>query len=216
MKLWTALWTRLAAVAVPAVLGCAGVPGTHPTYVIRSAAGIGPLVDVRLEWTSRVAGASSDRYLSLLFASGGCSEWLRAGEIVEYVSGGQTGGVRQGERSCDAVGISELREWRDRKPRRYVTRPGDDRAQAVYRVVFEQGDWAIVRGRFPLASLIAWYGGDDALALIPRTGACEKALRSQVATMEFRDSGPVPLALLADGRCPIGGFARVVPALQDS
>jgi hypothetical protein len=207
----------LAAMAVvPWVLACAGVPGTHPSYRVDSTQVIGPLLDVRMEWTSSLSVGSSDRRISLLFENAECAEWLVPGAIVEYQSGGQTGGVRMGEQRCEAVGISSLREWRDRKPRRYVTRPGDDRAQATYRIVFEQDDYAIVRGRFPLASLIAWYGGEDTLAIIPKQDDCSGALEKGVATMEFKDAGAVPLFIVGEQRCPIAGFARVVPGLSDS
>ena len=194
---------------------CAGVPGTRPSYRVVSIEQIGPLVDVRLEWTSRASLVSSDARLSLLFPSASdCTAMIQVGTEVDFLPGGLTGSLQLGEQRCDAVGISELREWRDRKPRRRLTRPGDDRAQATYRVVFEHADYVIVRGRFPLASMIAWYGGEDTLALIPRQAECAALLQREVATMEFRDSGPIPLSLVGEGRCPIAGFARVVPTLR--
>ncbi len=200
------------------VLGsaCAGVPGTRPSYRVVSTQRIGPLLDVRLEWTSRASVVSSDAKLSLLFASADvCTEMIKVGAEFDYIPGGLTGGLRLGEQICEAVGISALREWRDRRPRRRLTRHGDDRAQATYRVVFENADYAIIRGRFPLAGMIGWYAGEDTLALIPQRAECAAALQRQVATMEFRDTGPDPLRLVGDGGCPFAGFSRMVPALRD-
>lgn len=206
----------LAGLLLVMAAACAGVPGTRPSYRVVSTEQIGPLLDVRLEWTSSASIVSSDAHLSLLFRSADdCTEMISVGTELDYLPGGLTGSLRLAERSCDAVGISALREWRDRKPRRRITRHGDDRAQATYRIVFEHASYAIVRGRFPLAGMIAWYGGEDTLALIPRQVECASVLQRGVATMEFRDSGRIPLLLVGDGRCPIAGFARIVPELRD-
>lgn len=213
-----AVLAKVASSGVLLVLGaaCAGIPGTHPSYRVVSTERIGPLLDVRLEWTSRASSISSDSQLSLLFRSADdCTKKITVGTEVDYLPGGLTGSLRLGDQSCDAVGISGLRQWRDRKPRRRVARPGDDRAQTTYRVVYEQADYAIVRGRFPLAGRIGWSGGDDTLALIPRKPECAGALQRQVSTIEFRDSGPIPLLLVGNRGCPIAGFARIVPALRD-
>ncbi len=207
--------TRLGPVALASlllgwVMGCAGVPGTHPSYRVVSTQPIGPLLDVRVEWTSRASVVSSDAKFSLLFRSADtCTEILTPGAELEYGSGGLTGGLRLGEQTCDAIGISDLRQWRDRRPRRRLTRPGDDRAQATYRVESEHDGFVIVRGRFPLAGMIGWLGGEDTLALIPRQPECADVLQREVATMEFRDAGPIALLLVGESRCPIAGFARV-------
>lgn len=197
-------------------LGCAAATGSSPSYRVASATPIGPLLDVRLQSTSRSVVISSDPTRSLLFpASETCRRLLQVDSIVQYLPGGLTGSIRRDGHACEAVGIAALREWRDRRPRPARRRMGADRAQATYRIAFEQENMAIVRGRFPLAGRVGWVGGEDTLALIPRTAGCAGVLERQVSSMEYRDAGPIALLLVSKLGCPIEGFARIVPELAD-
>jgi len=65
-----------------------------------------------------------------------------------------------------------------------------------------------------LAARISWQGGDDTLALIPRSPECSEALARDVSTIQFRNIGPVALQLVGKPGCPIAGFARVEPTLR--
>ena len=212
--------SMLVLAAAMGLLACASVPGTHASYQVASVQSVGPLLDARLEWTWGAAPFSSDRFISLLFPVGDdCRALLVRGTIVEYHPGGLTGSIRLDGRSCDAVGISDLREWRDRKPRDPRSRRllGGTRQQATYRIVSEQDDFAIVRGRFPLANWIGWVGGEDTLALIPKSSdVCTRVLSRTVASIEYLPAGAGVLVLIDNGQCRIRGFSRVVPELSDS
>jgi len=213
-RLKRARW-RSAVLAI-GLFGCSAVLGPRPTYRVVSAAPIGPLLDVRLESAARAAAGASDAKQSLLFPNTDeCRGLFEAEAEVEYLPGAPTGSARRNERTCGAVGIVSLREWRDRRGRPSRRKMGADRAQAVYRIVFEHEDVAIVRGRFPLAGRIGWSGGEDALALIPRTDGCSEVLQRQISSMEYRDAGPIALLLVSAKGCPLEGFARVVPELRD-
>jgi hypothetical protein len=204
------------AVLTALLFGCAAVLNTRPPYRVVSAKAIGPLLDVRLEWTSRGAVASSDAKRSLLFPNTEeCRKLLKLESEVEYHPASLTGTVSRDEQICAAVGIASLREWRDRSARPARRRMGADRAPAKYRIVFAQADVAIVRGRFPLAGRVGWAGGEDTLALVPRTDGCRGVLEREISSMEYRDAGPIALLFVSEGGCEIGGFARVVPELRD-
>ena len=190
-------------------LGCASVPGTSPSYEVSSAESRGPYLEALLEWTSSLAAVSSDAKITLLFpASDACGSILVPGTAVDYLPAGMTGTVRVGERSCASVGIARLREWRDRRPRPRTAQV-IPRAQASYRIVSEADGYALVRGRFPLAGLLGWAGGEDTLALVPRSDVCAPVLERGVASMEYRASGRLVLTLVGNaGQCPLHGFAR--------
>jgi hypothetical protein len=71
----------------------------------------------------------------------------------------------------------------------------------------------LLRGRFPLASMISIPGGFDLVAFVPNTEACQAPIESGSAAMEFRDAGSVPFRLGArDTTCPIVGFAQPLRA----
>ena len=60
-----------------------------------------------------------------------------------------------------------------------------------------------------LAGLLGWAGGEDTLALVPRSDVCAPVLERGVASMEYRASGRLVLTLVGNaGQCPLHGFAR--------
>ncbi len=190
-------------------VGCVSVPGSAPSYRVAEVSRIGPLIQARLDWTSDLAKISSDAEITLLFPAGEvCDRLLVVGTEAEYLARGIAGTVRVGKETCASVGIASPREWRDRRPRPRGSAPLP-RAQATYRVVLRVGDMAILRGRFPLASLIGWAGGVDTLALLPTTGQCTALLDETVDSMGYRPGGPIAVALVSsDGLCELQGFAR--------
>ena len=198
-----------ASILLALTLGCVSVPGSSPSYQVAEVTRIGPFIQARLDWTSDLAAVSSDARITLLFPSGAvCDRLLAVGTETEYLARGMTGTVRVGEETCESVGIASLREWRDRRPRPRSGAPLP-RAQATYRIVLRAGDTAILRGRFPLASLIGWAGGEDTLVLMPTTGKCTSLLDRTVASMEYRPGGRIAVALVSsDGLCALQGFAR--------
>ncbi|MCH2172223.1 hypothetical protein MK489_15665 [Myxococcota bacterium] len=196
-------------------LACARIPGTTPVYDVVSVTPRGPLLEVSLQWTAPQATLSSDAILSLLFpARPPCEHLLTPGTRLEYLPGGQTGSVRSGGESCEAVGIASLGEWRDRRPR--PSRGGPlPRAQANFRTVDSGAGFVIVRGRFPLAARVGWVGGEDTLALITDLPRCGAVVERGVASMEYRPAGKPALSLVdSQGPCSIAGFAR--PAILEA
>jgi hypothetical protein len=195
-------------------IGCASVPGSSPSYRVAEVSRIGPLIQARLDWTSVMAAVSSDAKITLLFPAGEvCDRLLVVGTETEYLARGMTGTVRVGEETCAAVGIGSPREWRDRRPRPRYAEPLP-RAPATYRVVFRDGDTAILRGRFPLASQIGWAGSEDTLALMPTTGKCTSLLDKTATSMEYQPGGRIAIALISsEGLCGLQGFARPEPQL---
>ncbi len=194
--------------------GCVGAPGTSPTYQVVAVSRVGPLIESQLDWTSKLAPVSSDSRITALFPAGGaCEQILMVGNEADYLTTGMTGTLRRGDESCASVGIANLTEWRDRRPRP-ISGSAVPRAQAKYRVVFRDAGMAILRGRFPLANKIGWAGGEDTLTLIPSEGVCAPLLERSVASIEYRPSGRTAVSLVTgQGQCAITGFARPVPEL---
>jgi hypothetical protein len=194
--------------------GCVSTPGTTSAHQVQEVVPIGPLLAARIERPS-TGVLATDPSLRLIFPNDDtCARILVLEAGVDWAPSGLTGEVRRDGSACPAIGIASLREWRDRRPRPRLG-IGGDRGQATYRIVLDTSNFAIVRGRFPLANLLGWVGGQDTVALIPKTPECRKALERTAATIEYRATGPVALALLADGRCPIQGFVRPGDWLPD-
>lgn len=183
----------------PVWLGCAGLPGFDRGYLVVRVVERAGRLDAVLE--------KGDERLRFFFpAEGACARIVRAEAWVEYTAYGPLGRIRAGDDVCDPVGIASLRAWRDRRPRPQTPRPVP-RARAEFAVIYEDADYVLARGRFPLAGLVGWYGGDDTIALVPRTDACALVLARGVASMEYRPSGPQVFTLLSDAdSCPIEGF----------
>ena len=181
--------------------GCAaGLPGSVREHQVVFAVERGAYLDAVLE--------RHDSTLRFFFpADETCREVLRKEAWVEYVNLGTLGEVRRADLTCTPVGIASLEAWRGRRGRR-LEGPLP-RSPVNFRVVYQDEDYVLARGRFPLASRIGWSGGEDTLALIPRTSACAPVIARGTGSMEFRVAGPDPFILVsAEGRCPIGGFVR--------
>jgi hypothetical protein len=141
-----------------------------------------------------------------------CREVLAEELQVEYRSGGTGGATERAGLHCDAAGIGSLDEWRKRRPRPRTTSPVPS-APARFELIYEDEQIALVRGRFPLAGLLGWVGGDDSVAVIPNTPICQAPLRSGMATLQYFPAGRNVLALAAPaGLCPIEGL--LVPPLR--
>jgi hypothetical protein len=199
---------------------CASAPGTRSSYRVESVEELGPLLAARLAWSEprlgTLAGLSSDARLSLLFpAEAACQRVLEPGAVVAFAPSGFEGtATREGD-ACRSVGIFDLPEWRDRLPQARTQSPVP-RRQASFRLLRELGEFALVRGRFPLTGLVGFAAGYDSLALLPTQGSCRALAQGGVASIEFRSGGPDALALVGDDeRCAVYGLARPDPALGD-
>ena len=144
-------------------------------------------------------------------ASGACRSALRNDAGVSYAGRGPLGEIRnEAGELCEPLGIASLQAWRDRSSRPRTESPVP-RAHTTFRVVHRDGEFAYVRGRFPLAVLVGWTQFDDTIALLPNSEGCEKPMESGRASMEFRYWGKVPYRLVAGGKdCPILGFVSPI------
>jgi hypothetical protein len=141
-----------------------------------------------------------------------CGAVLVPEREVEFVDRGWGRFVR-GEASCDAAGIGQRQITSGRRPR--GGNPSSTpvpRAQATFRLLYEDEDLQLLRGMFPLASLIGWAGGADTVAVVGSDPTCRSATRAGVASMEYRASGRNTLSLVgSSGLCPIIGLIRPPP-----
>jgi hypothetical protein len=189
------------ALAILVLCGCAaGLPGSAREHLVVYVTQRGAYLDAVLE--------RSDATLRFFFpADETCREALRKETWVEYVNLGTLGEVRAADLTCTPVGIASLEAWRSRRGRR-LEGPLP-RSPVSFRVVYQDEEYVLARGRFPLANRIGWSGGEDTLALIPRTAACAPVIARGTGSMEFRVAGRDPFILVsAAGRCPIEGFVR--------
>jgi len=162
----------------------------------------GPYLDVVLEG----AGVTLRTFTP---ASQACAEILRTEATVDYVARGW-GRFRRDSLECDAVGIGEPWLSRGRTGRASTSTP-IPRAQATFDVMFEDDEVLLLRGRFPLASLLEWAGSADTVAVLPRAPGCP-ADESGVASMEYRASGRNTLSILGtNGLCRIEGLIQPPP-----
>jgi hypothetical protein len=124
------------------------------------------------------------------------------------------GRVSRDGASCDAAGVGPVEELRRRRgDPTSGTASVIPRAQASYRVVYEDAEVVFLRGRFPLANLVGWSGGDDTIAVVSRGGECHEVVSRGVASLELRPRGEATLALVgARGLCPIEALIRPLAA----
>jgi hypothetical protein len=149
--------------------------------------------------------------VSYSFADEACREVLARELEVEFQSGGTGGSFERAGRRCDAAGIGSLDEWRKRRPRPQTGSPVPS-AAARFDLLYEDAQIALVRGRFPLAGLLGWIGGNDSVAAIPNTPICQAPLRSGNATLQYFPGGRNVLTLTSsDGLCPIEGLLTPPP-----
>lgn len=197
-----------AGLAVGVALGCssnllqqAGIPGTAASATLELLRERGPN---RLDVLVATGGREWRFFVP---ASEACRALLERRD-VRYTQTGPLGSLRAGdELRCDPNGILSLRQWRDRTSR--ARPPGTPSGQARYEIVYRDEDLALALGRFPMVGYLGWTGGERTIAVIPNSEACQEQLARTVSTIEYRASGPVPLALLGSaGRCPLLGLAR--------
>ena len=181
-----------------------GLPGSQIGMTVARVVPRGPYLEAAL----RAPGLDLVVYAP---ADATCREVLADERQIEYRSGGTGGSFERAGQRCEAAGIGSLDEWRRRRPQPRTRSPVPS-APANYRVIYEDAEIALARGRFPLAGLLGWVGGDDTVAAIPRTPVCQEPLQSGVGTMQYFPSGREVLALTAKGGlCPIVGLLVPVP-----
>ena len=173
------------------------IRGTSTEFTVERAVPRGGYLDVSLR------GASPLR--TFLPDTVECRQLTKSGARVRYVWDGALGALAEpaGSRSCQAVGIGSLSEWR-------LTRPEDTglpqgqglpREVARYRVVFRDQDVILARGSFPLTRHVGWVGPAEALVVMKNTPACLRgpAARS-TASLEYFPAGDQVLGLVDHDR----------------
>ena len=181
-----------------------GLPGSSIAMTVERVVPRGPYLEVGL----RAPGLELVSYAP---ANEQCREVLAEEQEIAYRSGGTGGSYERAGRRCDAAGIGSLDEWRKRRPQPRTQSPVPS-APAHFDLLYEDAEIALVRGRFPLASLLGWAGGGDSVAVIPNTPICQAPLRSGNATLQYFPAGKNVLALGSPGGlCPIQGLVAPPP-----
>ena len=78
-------------------------------------------------------------------------------------------------------------------------------SRAEWTIVHRDPDVLLLRGRFPVASLIGMGGTYDVVAMVPNDATCAAVAESGTATLVFRTSGSKVFEL---GPCEVLAFAR--------
>jgi hypothetical protein len=181
-----------------------GLPGSRIAMTVARVVPRGPYLEALL----RAPGLELTSYAP---ADAPCARVLAEEQQVEYASGGWGGSFERAGERCEAAGIGSLPEWRKRRPQPRTRSPVPS-APASYRVIYEDEQIALARGRFPLAGLLGWAGGDDSVAAIPNSPVCHAPLRSGAGTMQYFPGGREVLALMGQwGPCPIVGLLAPPP-----
>lgn len=183
------------------VLGQARIPGTSTVATFTDVTPRFGYLDV----TTETGGATLRFFLP---PSPECQAVAGASGRARYQFIGPLGRFTLGETRCDPLGILSLRAWRDRRPRGAQPRETIPRAQATFQVIDRDDELVFVSGRFPLAGRVGWVGGVASRALLPANdAACDRAIETGVASMEFRVSGRRPFTLVGpNGLCDMVGF----------
>jgi hypothetical protein len=143
-----------------------------------------------------------------------CDRVLEPLQTVTYVDSGPLGLYRRGEDECQAMGVGNLRVWRNRRGRTSSGAGGPaPRSQANYREIYRDDQVALLRGNFPQAWRIGFSGGADLVAVVPTTlEQCKTPIESGVASIEFREKGRNVLSLVGpSGLCEIRGLIQPEP-----
>lgn len=134
-----------------------------------------------------------------------CRHIVKSGARVRYLWDGAMGSLAEpvGSRSCQAVGIASLPEWR-------LVRPADTglpqgrglpREVARYRVVYRDKEVILARGFFPLTRHVGWVGPAEAIVVMSNTPGCTRGPAALgTASLEYFPSGERVLGLVAKDR----------------
>jgi len=95
----------------------------------------------------------------------------------------------------------------------YVDTSVIPRSQATYRKMVSTPEVVLLRGFFPLARQLRFFGADDVVAVVPVSEVCSGPIERGVASMEYRSKGRQALTLVgSNGLCVIRAF--VMPPAQ--
>ena len=181
-----------------------GLPGTRIEASVARVTPRGPYLEALL----RAPGLELVSYAP---ADATCREVLRPEATLTYRFGGTGGSTERAGQRCDAAGIGSLEEWRRRRPQPRTRSPVPS-APASYRQIYADEQVVLLRGRFPLATLLGWTGSSDTVAVVPNLPICQAPVRAGNATLQYFPAGHEVLALGSEqGRCPVIGLLAPPP-----
>jgi hypothetical protein len=181
-----------------------GIRGMSTEFTVESVAARGGYLDVKLQGDSPLRTFIPD--------DAACRRLAKAGARVRYVWDGAMGSLAEpaGSRSCQAVGIGSLAEWRQTRPEDTDLPEGRGlpREVARYRVVFRDKEAILARGHFPLIRHLGWVGAADAIAVMRNTPACQRGpAATATASLEYFPAGERVLGLVVKDRwCDVEGL----------
>jgi hypothetical protein len=133
-----------------------------------------------------------------------CTDVLQAEAQLAYAKRGYFGSFGRDNQWCDAIGTLSLRAWRDRIARPNPLAPS---GTAIFRETWEDEQWLLLRGQFPLLNLMG-VPSYDLVAVVPNNAACHRAAQRGQGTIVYNSSGATPYYLMSgDQRCVLTGFA---------
>jgi hypothetical protein len=173
------------------------IRGASTEFTVHSVAPRGGYLDVALEGDSALRTFVAD--------DATCRQVAKPGARVRYVWDGAMGSLAEpaGSRSCQAVGIGSLTEWRQTRPEDTGLPQGRGlpREVARYRVVFRDKDVILARGHFPLTRHLGWVGPAEAIAVMRNTPACQRGPAATAsASLEYFPAGERVLGLVVKDR----------------
>jgi len=184
----------------------AGLPGVETRFRVVDVDERYGLLDVHL------MGVGHDtRLRTFLPARPDCRAVVADRErVVRFESTGPAGALASDGAACDAVGIGSLADWRARRPDPVgLGATPIPREPASWRRVYADEETILLRGDFPLASLVGWTYVGDAIAVLPNRPPCREVAERQAGSLEYHPSGRPVLALVGDGGdCPIEGLVQ--------
>ena len=181
-----------------------GLPGTRLEMSVARVTPRGPYLEALL----RAPGLELVSYAP---ADAACREVLQPEARVTYRFGGTGGVTERAGQHCDAAGIGSLDEWRRRRPRPRTGSPVPSSA-ASYRQIYQDEQVVLLRGRFPLASLLGWAGSSDSVAVVPNLPVCQAPVRAGSGALQYYPTGREVLVLGSEGgTCPILGLLTPPP-----
>ena len=183
-----------------ALAGCSLLPNARPWMVH----------DVTQHGGYIVAAITRDREtLGFYFEpTPDCAAMLQEDGALFYRKRGPLGTLEQDDRACVPLGIGRIRSWvlRRNRPRNLPILPS---LPATFREITRNSEVVLVRGNFPLASLVFFAGGRDAVAFLPNIEVCQRYIEQGGGAMQYRRSSQEVVWLgSASARCQILGLAR--------
>lgn len=201
--------------ATALVSGCASFKGTGEstkelfgfvTPQVVSVAPLGPYQQAILR-----TGSTESAYI--FPDSADCRAVLEPEAELSYAKRGTFGSYGRGNQWCDAIGTLSLLAWRNRIARPNPLAPS---GTANFRKTWQDEQWILLRGQFPLLNLMG-VPSYDLVVVVPNNEACHRAAERGQATIVYNSSGSTPYYLMSSKqRCVLTGFALPPEAAKTS